>query len=200
MERIKISNYDVDNIIFTQGYKRGEGPFTCKGDCCCSGVYIGFDDKEKILKYKDIIVSNMDETQDKNIDHWFENITYDDDDFYSGKCTATNVQNGGCVFQTKDKLCGLQVTSVKIGKHKWFLKPFYCILFPLVIVDKVITFDDYQQGIHSCCTISDKYDIPLFEACEEEIKYLFGEYNFYLLKNYYEINKEELLRTALENK
>ncbi len=200
MEHLKISNYDVDNLIFQKGYKNGEGPFTCKGHCCCSGVYVGFDDKEKILKHKDIIIANMDETQDKNVDNWFENMIYDDEDFYTGKCTATNVQNGGCVFQNKDKLCGLQVTSVKMGKHKWFLKPFYCILFPLVIVDKSLTFDDYQQNVHDCCTISENFETALFEACEEEVVYLFGEYNYHQLKNFYEANKERLLSSSLENK
>jgi len=200
MDRLKVSNYDVDNIIFSQGYKKGEGPFTCKGDCCCSGVYIGFDDKEKILKHKDIIIANMDETQDKNVENWFEKTIYDDNDFYTGKCTATNLNNNSCVFQNKEKLCILQVTSVKMGKHKWHLKPFYCILFPLVIVDKVLTFDDYQQGIHKCCTISSDFETPLFEACKEEIIYLFGEYNFELLKNYYEQNKNLLLSSAIDNK
>jgi len=200
MDQLKISNYAVDNLVFTKGYTKGEGPFTCKGHCCCSGVYVGFDDKEKIMKHKDIIIANMDETQDKNPDHWFEDKVYDDEDFYTGKCTATNVQNGGCVFQNKEKLCGLQVLSVKMGQHKWFLKPYYCILFPLVIVDKALTFDDYQQGIHECCTVFDKFETPLFEACEEEIKFCFGEYNYHLLKNYYEANKEKLLSSSLESK
>jgi len=189
IENLKIGNYNIDDMIFCKGYKKEQGPFTCKGLCCYSGVYISFEDKERILEHKDIIIANMDETQIKDINNWFDNIIYDDEDFSAAKCTATNLYNDACVFQDKNKLCGLQVTSVKMGMHKWFLKPFYCIFFPLVIVDKVITFDDFQQNIHPCCTIHEEYDTPLFEACTEEIRFLFGEYNFNLLKSYYNLNK-----------
>jgi hypothetical protein len=190
MNECKLAQYSIDNVIFNQGYKTNEGPFTCKGKCCTSGAYIDVKEKDKILEYKDQVMELLDETQSKNLDDWFEKETYVDQDFVSGISTGTNVYNDKCNFQNKDKLCVLQVASAKMGKHKWFLKPFYCILFPLVIVDKEFTYDDYQKG-EGCCTVDDVFEVPLYQSCKEEIEYLFGPESFEYLNKLYEEKKSK---------
>jgi hypothetical protein len=200
MNREKITDYQIDNIIFQKGYEKKLGPFSCTGSCCSSGVFADVLEKEKILSFKEKIINEMDETQTKDFDEWFESEILEDPDFNSGKCVGTQIYNDKCVFLRKDKLCVLQTLSVKLGYHKWFLKPFYCILFPLVTTEDTVTFDDYREGVEECCTPIMDYDVPLFEACKEEICYLFGEDGYKYLQKYYSENKVDLLNSSLENK
>ena len=61
----------------------------------------------------------------------------------------------------------------------------YCILFPVEISDNLIGFDPMMQDEQSCCSISDKFETPLYFACKDELTHLLGEDGFKVLDEYY---------------
>ena len=127
----------------------------------------------------------MDETQDTDDRHWFDNEEAVDGDFPSGRCVGTEVFNEKCVFLNKQGHCSLQVAAVAEGMHKWDLKPFYCVLYPIEISDGMVSFDPMLQNEESCCSVKNTFTVPLFQGCREEIVHAVGEDGFRELQEYY---------------
>jgi hypothetical protein len=196
-----VKGYKIDPIIFSRGYPKGCGPYMCNSVCCSDGVWVDIKEKERILEEKDLIIRYMDDTQDTNPDAWFAEYEKDDD-FPSGVCVGTTTRERGCVFLNKDGLCTLQVAAVGEGMHKWDIKPFYCVLFPISIADNTITFDEHKQGESQCCTVHPAHLIPLFEACKAELVYAVGEDGYTEIEEYYNTHRDyfqnaEVTRNAI---
>jgi hypothetical protein len=116
----------------------------------------------------------MDETQTTDDSQWFDEETLDDGDFPSGKTVGTQIFNDKCVFLRKDGMCSVQMLGKESGAGPWTYKPFYCIAFPIVVSNGILTFDDYQQGRTKCCSIVDEHATPLIESCKDELEYILG--------------------------
>ena len=136
----------------------------------------------------------MDESQTNIVDKWFEEPEVDDD-FPSGIAVGTEVHNGKCVFLDKQGFCTLQRMAVEEEEFKWKYKPLYCILFPLVIFEGVLTVDDEHLASMHYCSKSQNQVSTVFECCKDELRYLFGEKGFEELEDY----REEYF-TILKNK
>jgi hypothetical protein len=106
---------------------------------------------------------------------WFDhNIEYDID-FLSGQCDGTTVQDGVCVFLDSQGLCTLQKTALAEGMDKFALKPFYCVVFPLVINGPVLTTGDPEFTNRSqCCSIVPDGSLTVLDICREEFEYILG--------------------------
>jgi hypothetical protein len=65
------------------------------------------------------------------------------------------------------------------------LKPLFCILFPIEITEKVVSFDDMLQDEQSCCSVTAPFDTPLFEGCKEELVHLVGEDGYRAMEDHY---------------
>jgi Protein of unknown function (DUF3109) len=189
---LRIKQYTISPELYQKGYKGGAGPCSCTSTCCQHGVYVDITERDKALAHKEIIKKFMDETQSLDENQWFETGEESDPDFTSGKCASTQVVNGKCAFLDRAGRCSMQMAGTSEGKHKWDLKPIFCILFPLEISNNVIAFDDMLDEEQQCCTISDEFDTPLFEACKEELVHLIGLDGYAELETYY---KENVLRS-----
>jgi hypothetical protein len=186
MDRItEVNGYRISPELFSTGPTGGAGPCTCSAVCCQAGVYADIAEREKILAHSDIIRKYMDETQTTETAAWFDREEEDDADFPSGRCVGTAVHGDKCVFLDRENRCTLQVAAVQEGFDRWFLKPLFCILYPVEISGKTICFDDLLQGEQSCCTVSPDYETPLFEACKDELVHLLGEQGFQELREQY---------------
>lgn len=176
----KIKGILIDPQIFTYKFI-----CNCPGECCYYGVYTDYKEYETILSIKDKIIENMDETQSKDVDEWFEDPEKDDD-FESGIAVGTEVINGKCTFLDKNGLCTLQKIAMNEGEYKWKYKPLYCILFPLTTHEGVLTIDKEHIERLPYCNIDPNTSLTMFEACEAELRHFFGEEGFQELKNYRE--------------
>lgn len=182
-KELYIKGIKIDPNIFT--FKFG---CRCNGECCHYGVYTDLKEYEKILDIKDKIIPLMDETQSKNISHWFEPAE-EDDDFESGVAVGTEIVNEKCAFLDKNGLCVLQRLALEEGEHKWKYKPIYCVLFPLTIYQNTLTIDDEHIDRLSYCNKFPISDSSIFDACKEELEFFFGKEGFEELLKY----KEEIL-------
>ncbi len=182
---LTVKGYRISPDLFRKGFKEGGGPCTCTSRCCEGGVYVDVREHEQILAHTELIKQQMDETQSKDVATWFEQEAFDHTDFPSGRCIGTQEINKKCTFLDRQGRCSLQVASVAAGRHKWALKPQYCILYPIEITDGVIGFDDLLQDEEQCCTICDRFAQPLFEGCREELVHLLGEDGYDAIARHY---------------
>jgi hypothetical protein len=191
----------VDESIFTQGFVEYCNIDKCGGGCCHSGVYADKAEYERILTHKDAIAAVMDDTQVKDPAAWFDEVWINDTDFPSGKAVGTNVQDRdggisgykeGCVFLDKRNFCSIQVAAVEAGLHRWSWKPDYCILFPVTVVEGVITYDDsHSEDLHYCGPNGrTNYVHSVFEAMTDELKYFLGESEYLKLYQYFIDNRD----------
>lgn len=191
MEDIVIINgIKIDPLIFT--FK-----FTCRcigGECCNYGVYTDFKEYKKILSVKDEIIAQMDDSQSKNCQDWFEEPE-NDNDFDSGIAVGTNIINDKCAFLDQHGLCTLQKLGLSKGLHKWDYKPIYCVLFPLTVYQETLTVDyEHIERLNSCNRNSELNN-TIFDSCKEELRHLFGDEGFSKLEHY----KDKYL-TSLKSK
>jgi len=174
----EINGIKIDPQIFTFSFS-----CSCNGECCYYGVYTDLKEHDLILSIKDKIKANMDESQTTDVTKWFE-PPEKDEDFESGVAVGTETYNNKCAFLDKNGLCTLQKIANNEGEHKWKYKPLYCILFPLTIFEGALTVDDDHINRLKICNKFPSVQTTLFEACQEELKYFFGEEGFAELDEY----------------
>ncbi len=189
---LEYNNLEIDPVIFTQGFVPGCNVKICRGECCDWGVYMDRDFKTVVMKFEEEIKSVMDENQIKDSSKWFEKELEEDTDFPSGQAVGTELYetrsgHNQCVFKDKRSYCSIQVAAVKNNMHKWSIKPRYCIMYPLTIIDNVLTYDDDHSTKLSYCGIKHKQNFTqtVFEAMTEEIRFIIGEDGYNHLNDYF---------------
>lgn len=171
----RIKGYAISPELFATGFAAGSGPCACDASCCLRGAYTDPAERDRILAHADLIKAHLDDTQPRDEAAWFESEEKVDPDFPSGRCVGTAVAGGKCALLDVQGRCSLQLAAVAAGMHRWALKPLYCYLYPLEIADRVIRIDPRRQNERACCTVQPVFDVPLFEACRDELAHLLGE-------------------------
>jgi Fe-S-cluster containining protein len=155
----------------------------CQALCCSHGVYVDLADASRIVEEAELIKPHLRE-ENRDVDNWFDGGVGEDADFPSGHRVGTQVvpEDGKldgttCVFLTRDNRCGLQVASIAARRHKWDLKPFYCALYPLILIGDRIQLDDdnslYQNN--ATCHRTPSVPVPLYLTLKEELTLGLGQ-------------------------
>jgi hypothetical protein len=182
---LTVNGLTISPDLFRKGYANGRGPCTCTSTCCRGGVYADISERDAILAHREMIKRHLDETQLSDESLWFEDKETEDPDFASGRCIGTREHNGKCVFLDRQGRCSLQVAAVHEGLDRWAIKPLFCILFPIEITNKVVSFDDLLQDDQPCCSVEEQFDIPVFRACRDELTHLLGEEGYRQMEEHY---------------
>ena len=148
----------------------------CNAQCCRFGVLIDPTEQKRILDHVEIIQRQMEPHQDKNPASWFEDTEEQDLDFPSGRAVGTQVKPYGCNFLDSIGRCTLQKAAMAEGLPKFFLKPFYCVAYPLTIEDGILLMDDPDlAGRPECCSIVKDGEQTVFDVCLEELEFVLGK-------------------------
>jgi hypothetical protein len=182
---LRIRGYLVSPDLFTTGYGKESGPWTCTSQCCGGGAYVDVTERDRVLAHAEMVKRHVDETQTQDESRWFEPNDFADSDYKSGRCVGTTVENGKCILQDKRGFCSLQVAASASGASKWAIKPLYCVLFPLEVIANVIRYDRRFHDVRPCCTAKTEFEIPLFEACKDEVVHLVGEDGYRAMESHY---------------
>ncbi len=187
-EPIEIGGIKFERRIFNEGFQHKDGPNACTSHCCRHGVYLDPVERDRILDHADIVRKYLDETQTEDTNRWFNNEEEEDKDFPSGVCVSTEVYNDKCVFLKKDGKCSLQTAEKEEGMKRFSLKPYYCVLFPIVKVDGVIEYDDFCSGESPCCTAAAGAGPKMIESCYIELEHALGAEKYNQVLDYYHKN------------
>jgi hypothetical protein len=183
--RLRVKGLEIGDDLLSMGYPEGSGPCTCTSICCGSGVYTDLKERDAILAQADMILRYMDGTQPRDPALWFEAEEEIDLDYPSGKCVGTTVHNDKCAFLDSYGRCSVQRAASEEGMGRWALKPLYCILYPIEISDGVVRFDPMLQDEQPCCSVSDRYQVPVFRACKDELVHLLGADGYDMIERHY---------------
>jgi hypothetical protein len=181
----EIGGSKISLQILTEGFENPDGPRACTSRCCLHGVYLDPTERDQILSCADVVEKYLDETQTKDRMKWFDNSEEEDSDFPSGKCVSTEVYNEKCVFLNQKGQCVLQVAEIEEKMPTLSLKPYYCILFPIVKVNGVYQYDDLCFGESACCTASRMRDEKMVEVCSNELRHALGASKYDEVLGYY---------------
>jgi hypothetical protein len=140
-------------------------------------------DASRIIEESDLIKPHLPPDR-RNVTTWFSEEVTEDPDFPSGYGTGTNVIDNTkhpigthCVFLRPDWRCALQVAGIAAGRHHWDLKPFYCCLYPLILVGNQVYLDDdnsiYKLG--GTCTTAKAAPNPLYQLLKDELLLVLGQ-------------------------
>ncbi len=182
---LEVKGYRISDELFTKGMRDGQGPCACTASCCAGGVFADVAERERIIAHREMIRKYMDETQPQDVNLWFEGNEHDDPDYPSGRCVGTREFNNKCAFLDKLGRCILQVAATEERMHRWALKPLFCVLYPVEVTDRTVRFDDLLQGDEECCSVSENFQIPLFQVCKEEVIHLLGSDGFEQMNDHY---------------
>ncbi len=165
----------VDPGLFAARFRESCAMMNCTASCCTFGVYVDLAEREKILAHADQIIAHMDPHQVKDTAEWFEQRTYTDADFPSGRTVGTRAMPYGCVFLNGAGKCILQVTEQGEGLGQYFLKPFYCVAYPISIEGGMLTIENETYLNHpGCCRPTAGGSRTVFDVCAEELQFVLG--------------------------
>jgi Fe-S-cluster containining protein len=170
-----IKDLQVDPEILGQRFAPGCSMQNCNGKCCSEGVLLDVKEKERILAHTELIQRYLEPQQQHDPAKWFDNDIAPDPDFPSGLCDGTAVHGKGCVFLDSKGLCTLQKLAMTEGMHKFALKPFYCVAFPITIDDHVLTtYEPEFTNRSQCCSIVPNGTQTVLDICREEFEFILG--------------------------
>lgn len=143
----------------------------CKSGCCRYGVWADEEEREVILRHADLFLPYV-RPEARNPSLWFGE-TAKDPDCPSGMAVETNVAGDSCVFFHPAHGCSLQKAAIDRGKHEWEFKPRFCIMFPLVVSEGVLTVDEEMDEVW--CLKDENRTHPILDAVGKEVDHLFPE-------------------------
>ena len=162
----------------------------CTANCCRYGVWVDVAERDKILVHTELIQRHMEPHQEKNPVNWFEPREIIDSDFPSGRMTGTQVRDTGCVFLDSHGRCVLQKAATEEGLGKFFLKPFFCVAYPITIENGVLMVDDEEFPDNSqCCSPVPNGELNVFDICAEELEFTLGAEGFSEFRQNVDVHK-----------
>ncbi|MBP2675245.1 MAG: hypothetical protein H6Q84_2085 [Deltaproteobacteria bacterium] len=161
----------IDPIVFRAKFPKRCSLEQCKSRCCRGGVWADVEEREIILRNADLFIPYL-RPEAKDPSSWFGE-TAEDRDCPSGMAVETNVSGDYCVFFHPDHGCSLQKAAADLGRHEWEFKPRFCIMFPLVVSEGVLTVDEDMDEVW-CMQRENRTD-PILSAVEKEVSHLFPE-------------------------
>jgi Fe-S-cluster containining protein len=173
----------------------------CHAACCSHGVYVDVGDATRIIDEAELIRPHL------PADRWDESTWFEggksfkgaklkDGDFPTGYKVGTNTlqlpqfsSGTRCVFLRDDNRCALQRAAIAQGRHPLDLKPFYCALFPIVVLkdtiqldgkdvlEDTIQLDDENElfSIGGTCQRASQEPVALYKLFKDEMMLALGQ-------------------------
>lgn len=155
----------------------------CGAACCGHGVHVDLAHATRIVDEADSIKPYLPSDR-HDVDNWFDGDIGEDSDYPTGLRIGTQViedlkhpAGTRCIFLRPDNFCALQVASIAQGRHPWDLKPYYCALFPVIVLGDEVLFDDDNSiyRIGGTCQKDADTPTPLYRTFKEELVLALGE-------------------------
>ena len=143
----------------------------CATDCCDEGVFLTLYDAQQIIERGNEVQPYLIEPLD--FEHW---------DISHPAFITTPVLNEGsaeqrCWFFTKGRLCALHSLAVDNNLPLRSIKPFFCLLFPLTLVDIDINVTEIMLDTkaYKTCLVEGDKESWLYTQFEPEFRRILGD-------------------------
>jgi hypothetical protein len=162
---------EVDPLVFRAKFPASCRLDLCRGRCCRFGVWADVGERDVIMAHQGLFSPYL-RPEAAEPRSWFGK-TVKDDDCPSGMAIETMDINGYCAFFNPEYGCVLQKGAAEAGMHEWKLKPRFCIMFPLVLMENELTVDEHMKSLW--CMKEKNRTHPITLSVRREVHYLFGE-------------------------
>jgi Fe-S-cluster containining protein len=158
----------------------------CQAGCCGHGVDVDLAHASRIVEEADLIKPLLPVSR-QNLDDWFDGAVARDADFPSGHRVGTEVVTDPhhpagtrCVFLRPDNRCALQLAGITAGRHPWDLKPYFCALYPIVLLGDTLELDDENEVylLGGSCQRAEPVPTPLYELFKDELLLAMGQQGY----------------------
>jgi len=179
---VRVGKYRVDSRLLEKRPVARCLIEECQAACCSHGVYVDVGDATRIIDEAELIRPHLPADR-RDVNAWFEGAISEDGDFPTGYKVGTNVlerprSSSGtrCVFLRDDNRCALQRAAIAQGRHPLDLKPFYCALFPIVLLEDTIQLDDENElfRIGGTCQRASREPVALYKLLKDEMVMVLG--------------------------
>ena len=180
---VRVGNYRVDQRLLEKRPMARCLIEECQAACCSHGVYVDVGDATRIIDEAELIRPHL--PADRwDVSTWFEAAISEDSDFPTGYKVGTNVvqlprfsSGTRCVFLRDDNRCALQRAAIAQGRHPLDLKPFYCALFPIVLLGDTVLLDDENElfSIGGTCQRASREPVALYKLFKDEMVLALGQ-------------------------
>jgi hypothetical protein len=161
----------IDPLVFSARFPDRCRLELCGSRCCRFGVWADVAERDAIVASRDLFTPYL-RPEAADPESWF-GATNEDGDCPSGLAVETMAVKGYCAFFNPACGCVLQKAAADAGLHEWHLKPRFCIMFPLVLLDGELTVDEDMKSLW--CMREKNRTRPILHAVDREVRYLFGE-------------------------
>lgn len=153
----------------------------CSGDCCSGGVTATLYEVARIKAHAQEIQPYLIEPYD--FDSW--DVSHSAD--IGTPVWNENKPGEQCWFQRENRLCALHSLALEKGMPVPSIKPFFCLFFPLTLIDLDINVTEISVDgkAYETCLVQSEQETYLFKQFETELRRVIGDANFdELLKRY----------------
>lgn len=161
----------IDPLVYHAKFPKSCSLENCRSRCCKGGVWADLGERDLILRNAELFVPYV-RPEAKDPSTWFGETT-EDADCPSGTAVETNVAGDYCILFHPAHGCALQKAAADLGRHEWEFKPRFCIMFPLVVSEGVLTVDEDMEEVW--CMKAENRTHPILPAVEREVSHLFPD-------------------------
>ncbi|MCC7162732.1 MAG: hypothetical protein IT331_09585 [Anaerolineae bacterium] len=178
---IVVGGYHLSPELFRKTNLKNSCVEQCNSACCSGGVSITVQQVERIKQYADELQPYFIEPYD--FSKW---------DTSRGADLGTPLLNEDkpgeqCWFLRSNRLCGLHTFALDKGMPVAFLKPFFCLFFPLTLIDLDVNVTEIgvDGKAYETCLVPGEGEGYLFRQFEQELKRIIGEAHYWEMEQRY---------------
>jgi Fe-S-cluster containining protein len=144
---------------------------TCTAACCAQGVFLTLYDAQRIVKLADQLQPYFAEPFD------FSSWDLSRPSYIGTPVYKPDTQDEGCWFLTRNKLCSIHSYALEHGIKVEDVKPYFCRMFPLTLVDIDINVTEIGVDIkaYDTCMVASDEEHYIFEQFETELRRVIGD-------------------------
>ncbi|MBI4670956.1 MAG: hypothetical protein HY741_04710 [Chloroflexi bacterium] len=153
----------------------------CDGDCCGEGVAATLYEAARIKAHAHELQPYL--VEPFNFDSWALSRAAD----ISTPVLNENKPGEQCWFQRQNRLCALHSLALDKGMPVSSIKPYFCLFFPLTLVDLDINVTEIAVDgkAYDTCLVETEHETYLFRQFETELRRVIGDTNYQeLLRRY----------------
>ncbi|MBI5305243.1 MAG: hypothetical protein HY868_24140 [Chloroflexi bacterium] len=151
---------------------------TCSADCCAEGVFLTLYDAQRIVQLGDALQPYLVEPFD------FAKWDLSRPSYLSTPVYQPDTPHEHCWFRMRNKLCAIHSYALEHGIKIEELKPYFCRMFPLTLIDIAINVTEIGVDIkaYDTCLVESDQEHWLFEQFETELRRVIGDDGYVQLR------------------
>lgn len=169
---MRVGPYHVSPEFFAKRkLKRRCNDDMCDGACCTEGVYLTLYDAQRIVAHGAELQAYLEDPYD------FAQWDFSRPSFITTPVHSPNTPNEHCWFLLRNRHCAIHTYALDRNLPIKDIKPYFCRLFPLTLVDLDVNLTEIalDPKAYDTCLVASEREHWLYEQFETELRQFIGE-------------------------